>query len=94
MSPRRAGRRAAVEERLAACANILPSMRSIYRWRGAVETADEVVLILKTRADRLLRLTERVKAMHSYEVPCIAAFAVAPGNPDYFAWIAAESGAA
>jgi periplasmic divalent cation tolerance protein len=85
--------RAAVEERLAACANILPGMRSIYRWQGAVEEADEIVLILKTRADRIAALTQRVKALHSYAVPCVAAFPVTPGNPDYFAWIAAESAA-
>jgi periplasmic divalent cation tolerance protein len=83
--------RATVEERLAACANILPGMRSIYRWQGAIEEADEAVLILKTRADRVGALTQRIKALHGYAVPCVAAFAVTAGNPDYFAWIAAES---
>jgi periplasmic divalent cation tolerance protein len=84
--------RAAVEERLAACANILPGMRSIYRWRGEVHDAAETVLILKTTPERLDALTARVKALHSYEAPCVAAFEVGPGNPDYFAWIAAETG--
>src|SRR5947209_16879597 len=83
--------RAAVEERLAACANILPGMRSIYRWEGAVHDAAETVLILKTTRERLDALTSRVTALHSYEVPCVAAFQVAPGNPAYFAWIAAET---
>jgi periplasmic divalent cation tolerance protein len=83
--------RAVVEERLAACANILPGMRSIYRWQGAVHEAQETVLILKTTHDRLELLTARVKALHSYEVPCVAAFEVMPGNADYFGWIAAET---
>jgi periplasmic divalent cation tolerance protein len=84
--------RTVVEERLAACANIFDGMQSIYRWHGAVHEAAETVLIIKTRRDRLDALTARVKALHSYEVPCIAAFAVEPGNAAYFDWIVAESG--
>ena len=80
-----------VAERLAACANILPGMRSIYRWKGAVERANEAVLILKTTGDRLPSLTERVKALHSYECPCVVALPIAAGNPDYLAWIAGET---
>ena len=93
-SPDEAARigRAAVEERLAACANILPGMRSIYRWEGAVEEAEETVLILKTTRERLPTLTKRVRALHSYDVPCIAAFEVAPGNGAYFDWIAESTG--
>jgi periplasmic divalent cation tolerance protein len=83
--------RAVVEERLAACANILPGMRSIYRWAGAVHDASETVLILKTTRDRLPALTDRVRSLHSYEVPCVAAFEVVPGNPVYFEWIAAAT---
>jgi len=83
--------RAVVEERLAACANILPGMRSIYRWEGAVQDAAETVLILKTTRDRLPALTRRVASLHSYDVPCVAAFAVEPGNEAYFAWIAAST---
>jgi len=92
--PLEAGRigRAIVEERLAACANILPGMRSIYRWEGAVHEAEETVLILKTTPARLDALTRRVKALHCYVVPCIAALPASPGNQAYFDWIAAETG--
>ena len=83
--------RTLVEERLAACANILPAMRSIYRWKGAVEQADEAVLILKTAADRVSALTERVAALHPYETPCIVALPIAAGNPAYLDWITAET---
>jgi len=83
--------RAVVEERLAACANILPGMRSIYRWEGAVKEAAETVLILKTTRDRLPALTRRIKSLHSYDVPCVAAFEVEPGNTAYFDWIAAST---
>jgi periplasmic divalent cation tolerance protein len=92
-SPEEAARigRAVVEERLAACANVLDGMHSIYRWRGRLEEAKEVVLILKTRAERLPELTARVKALHSYEVPCVVALPIAGGNAAYLDWISAEA---
>ena len=77
-----------VEEGLAACANILPGMRSVYRWQGQVEEASEVVMILKTRADLLPDVQARVRAEHPYECPCVAAVPVAGGDPGYLAWIA------
>lgn len=80
-----------VADRLAACGNILPGMRSVYRWRGEIHAAEEVVLILKTRNALTDRLVARVKALHPYECPCIAVLPVAGGNPDYLAWIAAET---
>lgn len=84
--------RALVEERLAACANILPEMRSVYRWRGAVETADEAVLIVKTTkaAARLAR--DRILALHPYETPCIMAIPLAGdgSNPAYLDWVVGE----
>lgn len=83
-----------VEERLAACANLLPGMRSIYRWQGAVEQAEEVVLIAKTRADRFDALAARVTALHSYETPCVVALPVSTGAAPYLAWIAGESDSA
>jgi periplasmic divalent cation tolerance protein len=58
--------RALVEERLAACVNMLDGMTSVYRWNGAVEQASEVVLIAKTRADRFDRLAARIRELHSY----------------------------
>ncbi|HLY55080.1 MAG TPA: divalent-cation tolerance protein CutA [Stellaceae bacterium] len=83
--------RAAVEGRLAAAANILPGGRSVYRWQGAVNEAAETVLVLKTAADRLAALTDRVRALHPYEVPCIAALPVVGGLGEYLAWIVAET---
>ena len=82
---------ALVEERLAACGNILPGAQSIYRWQGAVRDARETVLVLKTRCSLADRVVERVKALHGYECPCVAVLPVAGGNPDYLAWIAAET---
>ncbi len=83
--------RAIVEERLAACANILPDMRSIYWWQGKLEEAREAVVILKTTAAAAERVIARVRTLHSYDVPCAIALPVAAGNPDYLAWIAAET---
>ncbi len=84
---------ALVEERLAACANILPGMQSYHWWEDAVQTQQEVVLIAKTRAGRLDALINRVRALHSYDCPCVVAVPITEGNPDYLAWIAAETAA-
>lgn len=88
-----AGRIAAavVDERLAACANLLPGMRSVYRWRGQVEQADEVVLICKTTARRSAALVRRIKTLHPYEVPCIAVLPITGGHGPFLEWIAANS---
>lgn len=83
---RRIGR-ALVEERLAACANILDDMTSIYRWQGAVEEASEAVLIAKTRAELFDRLAARVRELHSYDVPCVVELKVGRGNPAYLDWL-------
>ncbi len=83
--------RALVEERLAAAGNILPEIRSVYRWRGAIHEAQEAVLILKTRLDLTERIVERVKALHGYECPCVTTLPAAGGNPDYLRWIAQET---
>lgn len=83
--------RALVEERLAACANVLHPMTSLYWWDGAVQTGDEGVLILKTRQELVPRLTERVKELHTYDCPCVVAWPLAAGNPAYFAWIESET---
>lgn len=80
-----------VEVRLAACVNILPGMRSIYRWEGAVETGAEAVLIAKTCADRFDALRERVRAIHSYRTPCIVELPVGRGDAPYLDWIMRES---
>ncbi len=86
--------RAVVEERLAACANIIDPMRSVYWWEGSVNEDDETVLILKTTAERAGELTERVKALHSYDVPCVVEIPLGGGNAAYLDWIAAETASA
>jgi periplasmic divalent cation tolerance protein len=83
--------RAVVEERLAACANILPGMQSLYHWEGAIETAQEAVLILKTVPALTDAATARVRELHSYTVPAILAIPAWPGNPAYFDWLRAET---
>ena len=87
---RRIGR-AVVEERLAACANIIDKMTSIYWWDGKVQEAGEAVLILKTTEGRLAMLVERVQALHSYDCPCIEAMAVTGGYSPFLDWVAQET---
>lgn len=82
---------ALVGERLAACVNILGSVRSVYRWQGQVERADEVALIAKTTADLFDRLAARVRALHSYETPAIVAWPIVAGDAAYLDWIGAET---
>ncbi len=86
----RAGR-ALVERRLCACVNILPGMVSIYRWQGAVERGDEVVMIIKTRASLAERVRAAVKEMHSYTTPAILVIPIESVDPDYHAWIVDET---
>jgi periplasmic divalent cation tolerance protein len=83
--------RALVEERLAACANLIEPATSIYWWDGKVQSETEVILVMKSRADLVERLTARVKALHSYAVPCVVALPIEAGNPDYLRWIASET---
>ncbi len=78
-------------ERLAACANILPGMQSIYWWQGQVEQATETVLILKTQAALEDSLIGRVRDLHSYELPCVLSWPIAEGNPNYLQWIINET---
>ncbi len=80
--------RALVERRLAACANILAApMRSIYRWKGKVESASEFLLLLKTSRRKFAALEKAVRALHRYDVPEIIALPIAAGSRDYLAWI-------
>ena len=79
--------RTVVEERLAACINIFPGVRSIYRWQGAVETADEVTAILKTYHWQSDALMARIAALHSYDVPCIATWRVDKILAGYAQWV-------
>jgi len=84
--------RMVVEERLAACINILSSVRSIYRWQGAVETADEVAAILKTSSDSVNALMARIAALHSYDVPCIVTWPVDKVLRAYSGWVDESTG--
>ncbi len=82
---------ALVAERLAACVNVLPGVRSVYRWQGAVERADEVLLVIKSAADRLDALAARVKTLHPAELPELIAVEVVGGLPDYLSWVAEQT---
>ena len=79
-----------VTARLAACVNILDNMNSIYMWQGEIQDDGEVVMIAKTIEDRVPALIEKVKALHSYDCPCIVAIPVSGGNQAFLDWIAAE----
>jgi len=83
--------KALVEERLAACVNILSSIRSVYRWEGKVCDDREELLIAKTRAGCLDRLGGRVRELHPYEVPEVIALPVEWGSSDYLSWVAGET---
>lgn len=82
--------RALVEKKLVACANVLPEMDSVYRWEGKVESAQEAVLIVKTTGKLREKVVTFVKALHSYEVPCIVFYDLHGGNKDYLKWIASS----
>jgi periplasmic divalent cation tolerance protein len=79
--------RTLVEERLAACVNVLPAMRSIYRWQGSVESAQERQLIIKTTTDRLPALKARLAVLHPYEVPEMLVLTVADASASYGRWL-------
>jgi len=79
--------RTLVDERLVACGNLLPGVESIYRWKGAVESAAEVMAIYKTTRSAYPALEERLKSLHPYEVPELVALTPSGGWPPYLAWI-------
>lgn len=83
--------RTLVEERLVACANILGDIESFYRWEGAVQNDAEVALILKTRSVKVNAVTQRIKALHSYDCPCVVALDIQGGNPAFIDWIVQET---
>lgn len=76
-----------LEERIAACANIIPSMKSFYWWEGEIEEDKESILLLKTRSDKLDTLIRRVKDIHSYDIPCILEISIQNGSDDYLKWL-------
>ena len=82
--------RTLVEEHLAACANIVPRIRSIYRWKGQIYDEQEFLIIIKTRTSHFRMLQERVKKLHSYEVPEIISLPISNGLPQYLEWVIEE----
>jgi len=80
-----------VSKRLAACANIIDNMNSLYWWNGEVQDDREVILIAKTVESRVPELIDTVKSMHSYECPCIVSLPITDGNPAFLEWIARET---
>jgi periplasmic divalent cation tolerance protein len=82
---------ALVEERLAACVNILPRVQSVYRWQGAVESATEIPLLIKSTATNYPALEAAIRDRHPYQVPEIIALPVERGLPAYLDWIASET---
>jgi periplasmic divalent cation tolerance protein len=82
--------RSLLEKRVAACVNILPKARSIYRWKGAVEDTQEFVLLIKTRRDVFEALRIELSKAHSYEVPEVMALPVVDGSESYLGWIDRE----
>lgn len=87
------GRRIAhalLEKKLIACANILPQMESLYRWQGKIESANEVVLILKTQTRLVDETIRAVEKLHSYDTPCALSFSIDRGSAKYMAWLEGE----
>lgn len=80
-----------VEEKLVACINVLPYMNSFFYWKGKAQSEEEVLMIGKTRTDLVEKLVERVKQLHSYEVPCVVSWEIKQGNPDFLNWINEET---
>ena len=78
---------ALVEERLAACVNLVPDLLSTYRWQGKVEQAAECLLLIKTEASRFEAVKERIQALHSYELPEIIALPITAGDSKYLKWM-------
>ncbi len=82
---------ALVDERLAACVNIVRNVRSVYRWKGNVEKDDELLLLIKTTQDRFEYLKRKVLELHTYDVPEVIALSIDEGHAPYLEWLFAES---
>ena len=81
-----------VEERLAACVNVLGSCRSIYRWQGKIEEAQEIAAVFKTTSGQAQQLIERLTELHPHDVPAAVVWPIAEANPHYAQWVAEETG--
>jgi periplasmic divalent cation tolerance protein len=86
--------RIVVEKKLAACANIVPGIESIYKWKGKVERAREILMVIKTSATRLAELEKEVKRAHSYDVPEFIVLSIVAGSKQYLQWIRENTGTA
>lgn len=84
--------KALVEERLAACVNIVKQIRSVYRWQGRIADEQEVLMIAKTRKGLFADLVRRIQELHSYTVPEVIALPIVDGFEEYLAWLGAETG--
>jgi periplasmic divalent cation tolerance protein len=82
--------RALVEERLAACVNLVPGLRSIYRWEGRIEEDAEVLLVVKTRSAQLGHLEQRLRQLHPYDLPELISLSISGGSTDYLEWLRRE----
>lgn len=80
-----------VSSRLAACANIIDKIHSIYWWEGKIQDDSEVILMAKTKASLVQELVEKVKSMHGYECPCIVSLPILDGNKPFLEWVAEET---
>jgi periplasmic divalent cation tolerance protein len=80
-----------VEQRLAACVNLMPGVQSVYRWQGAIEQAQEITLLIKTTQHRYAELEQAIKQMHPYDLPEIIVLPIAAGMPAYLQWVAQET---
>jgi periplasmic divalent cation tolerance protein len=80
-----------VEQKLAACANCLPAVKSIYRWQGAIEEADEVTVLIKSAESRYRELEAAIKGSHPYDLPEIIVLPLSGGLPDYLSWVLRET---
>jgi periplasmic divalent cation tolerance protein len=78
---------ALVERQLAACVNIVPQIRSVYRWQGKVESASEWLLVVKTTAGKFAGVRDAIRELHSYELPECIAIDISDGSPEYLKWM-------
>jgi periplasmic divalent cation tolerance protein len=83
--------RVLVEEQLAACVNVVPGVRSVYRWRGAVQADAEALLLIKTVRERFDALRQRVRELHSYELPELVCLEPSGGDAEYLSWVVAST---
>lgn len=78
---------ALLEDRIAACVNIIPKIQSRYWWQGKIEKSEETLLLIKTKENLVSRVEERIKSLHSYECPEVVAIEISEGSADYLDWI-------